>query len=71
MKHKSAILILLVLVFLLAGCSSAPVDTEATSPEAAKTAPQYPTLSQEQAMLEGYVVMVDGDVRYNQKNFTW
>lgn len=69
MKHKSAILILLVLVFLLAGCSSAPADTEATTPEAAETAPQYPALSQEQAMLEGYVVMVDGDVRYNQQNF--
>ena len=72
MKHKSYILILLALVLLLAGCSSAPAESpsaEETAPETTEAVPQYPALSQEQAMIEGYVVMVDGDVRHNQQNF--
>lgn len=72
MKRKPYILILIVLLLLLAGCSPAPAETpttESTPPESAEAAPQQPPLSQEQAMLEGYVVMVDGDVRYNQQNF--
>ena len=71
MKRKAYILILLILL-LLVGCSPAPAEnptTEDTTPPTTQSIPQQPALSQEQAMLEGYVVMVDGDVRYNQHNF--
>lgn len=71
MKHKSCILILLIFL-LLVGCSPAPAESpsaEETAPETTEAVPQYPALSQEQAMIEGYVVMVDGDVRHNQHNF--
>lgn len=62
-------LFLLCLAMLLSGCgqteapetTSIPSETEQTS---AVTEAQIP-MSQEMAMLEGYVVMQDGDVRHN------
>lgn len=68
---------LLVLTLLLTGCSnSEPVETvpgqttavtETTIPT--ETEPERQQISQEMAMLEGYVVMEDMDVRHNQQNW--
>lgn len=72
MKCKVCIVIVLLLLFL-AGCASAPAETPASEgtvpPSTTETAPQYPALSQEQAMIEGYVVIEDWDVRHNQQAF--
>lgn len=63
------IVLLLCLSLLLTGCGANPEEAMAPTPEtivAAETteAPEV-LLSQEMAMLEGYVVMQDGDVRHN------
>lgn len=65
------IVFLLCLALLLAGCGANPEETTVTVPTSEETlvteateAPEVP-LSQEMAMLQGYVVMEDGDVRHN------
>lgn len=73
MKRGQLLLVLLT-VFLLAGCTTAEVLTPTVATfrtEPVKTTeatlPEMAWISQEQAMLEGYVVMQYGDVRHNQK----
>ena len=63
--------VLLCTVWLMTGCTkatpvmtTAPAETEVPATVPAGTEMEYP-LSQEMAMLEGYVVMQDGDVRHN------
>jgi len=72
MNRKLHFLTVLILLLILCSCSPAPAESpsaEETAPPTIETVSQLSTLSQEQAMIEGYVVMVDGDVRYNQHNF--
>ena len=65
------LVVLSCVVLLLTACAkespvmtNAPVETEVAITVPAETEMVYP-LSQEMAMLEGYVVMQDGDVRHN------
>lgn len=71
MKRVLLALCLLTAV-LLAGCSPAEiltptVATFTTEPPTESTAPEMEWISQEQAMLAGFVVMQSGDVRHNQQ----
>ena len=65
------LVVILCTALLLAGCAkeppvvtTVPAETELPVTVPAETEMVYP-LSQEMAMLEGYVVMQDGDVRHN------
>ena len=63
---------MLVCLMLLAGCAGAAEETTApTETEPAETVMEIPetVLSHEIAMLEGYVVMDEGDVRHNAGNW--
>lgn len=70
---KLGFLFAMLFAFLLAGCSPAEVLTPTVAtfttepPATEETFPELEWISQEQAMLEGYVVIQYGDVRHNQK----
>lgn len=72
---KRWICLLLFLPMILCGCAGAPVEeatassTPAAEPAATETFAEVPVISQEMAMIEGYVVMDDGDVRHNVKSW--
>ena len=64
--------VLVCVLLLLSGCGQKAADIPVASPvektEASNPA-DVPMYSQEQAMIEGFLVMQLGDVRYNQQNW--
>lgn len=75
MKHGYLILVLAAL--LLSSCANekpedtVPTETQVMTETAAvlATEPEQQLISQEMAMIEGFLVMQDGDVRHNQRNW--
>ena len=65
------LLVLLCILFTFTGCTGHDIDHVSTEKPAEETAPalSVPVYSQEQAMIEGFLVMQLGDVRYNQQNW--